>query len=75
MTGMPTLFRRRSDALVKIIKRPMRWCGFGDAGAESNGSGGDPRFDQRFRARLGLHLAAPGVNATTGLRRRKARWR
>ncbi|MEL5309445.1 DUF924 family protein [Serratia nevei] len=56
---MPTLFRRRSDALAADNQTADEVVRFWrDAGAEQ-WFRQDQRFDQRFRARfLGLHLAA-----------------
>lgn len=73
---MPTLFRRRSDALAADNQTADEVVRFWrDAGAEQ-WFRQDPRFDQRFRARFWACIwRRPGVNATTGLRRRKARWR
>ncbi|MEW7000136.1 DUF924 family protein [Serratia ureilytica] len=41
-----------------IIKRPMRWCGFGETPAQSNGSGRIRASTNAFARALGLHLAA-----------------
>lgn len=73
---MPTLFRRRSDALAADNQTADEVVRFGETPAQSNGSGRIRASTNAFaRAFWACIWRRPGVNATTGLRRRKARWR